>query len=326
MKCRDCELLLEEYFDGETDERRSAAMAAHLKTCAQCSGLYEGLAAEQSLFASYEREVDVSPALWAGVEARLRAEGVEAGGKVGFLRRLSARLAPLLVAPRFSPAMTAALVAVAVVATAVVMKSIGGAGTKPPVIAQGGDKQGGAPAPAATRNATASEAPAAGQPDRPAPSAPFNSPRPTPEQPKSVAPPADPNRLQNAAGTPPKQGPTKIDVAADKRPKQGVVLDKNMPGSPRVETAADKLVREAEQRYVAAIKILERDVKARKQQLDPDTRARFDETLASIDRTISETRKSARQHGNDPVAVQYMLSAYQKKVEVMREMAAIGGQ
>jgi hypothetical protein len=322
MKCQDCELLLEEYFDGEAGERESAAVAAHLQTCAACTRAYEGLAAEQSLFAAYEREVEVTPALWAGVEARLRAGQRGGGGKVGFLQSLRGWLAPLLVAPRFSPAMTAAMVVVAVVATAVVMKSIGGSNTKPPVIAQAGNEGKAAPQPAnATPNANAGESPTPDPSSSPA-TAPFSSsPQATP-QPKTTAPPPDPNRLQNAAG---------------KRPKQGPVLDKSSTGAaqplvaqadqnarPRVETAADKLVREAEQRYVAAIRILERDVKTRREKIDPNTLARFDETLASIDRTIAETRRTARQHGNDPVAVQYMLSAYAKKVEVMREMAALG--
>lgn len=308
MKCQDCELLLEEYFDGETDERATDAIAAHLKTCAACSAVCDGLAAEQSLYASYEREVEVTPALWTGVEARLRAERREAGGKVGFLQRLQGWLAPLLVAPRFSPAMTAAMVVLAVVATAVVMKSIGGGNTKPPVIAQAGNQnnspaQGSAPA-----NPNASESPTPESSSSPA-TAPSSSPQPTP-RPKAVPAQPDPNKLEVAV----------------KRPKQGVVLDKASTNAPaqRAETAADKLVREAEQRYVAAIKILERDVKTRREKIDPDTLARFDETLASIDRTIAETRKTARQHGNDPVAVQYMLSAYAKKVEVMREMAALG--
>ncbi|MCA1616165.1 MAG: hypothetical protein LC800_19105 [Acidobacteria bacterium] len=83
-------------------------------------------------------------------------------------------------------------------------------------------------------------------------------------------------------------------------------------------------MREAEKRYQAAIKILERDVNGRRSRLDRETLARFDETLNSIDRTIAETRKAVRQQGSDPVAVQYMLSAYAKKVEVMREMAHLG--
>lgn len=301
MKCQDCELLLEEYYDGETDERATSAIAAHLKACAACSATYEGLAAEQSLYASYEREVEVSPALWAGVEARLRAEQRGAGGKVGFLQSLRGRLAPLLVAPRFSPALTAALVVFAIIGTAVVMKNMNGQRPRPTEMAEAGNQ--GGPAPGATPAAAASESPTPAPSSSPA-GAPFSSPpQPTPQQ-KNVSPRPDPIKPLLAAGTPPKQGPK---------------LDKAPPEAP-----ADRLVREAEQRYVAAIKILERDVKTRRQQLDPDTRARFEETLASIDRTIAETRKSARRHGNDPVAVQYMLSAYAKKVEVMREMASLG--
>ena len=320
MKCQDCELLLEEYLDGEMDGRAASAIAAHLKTCAACSAACDGLAAEQSLYASYEREVEVSPALWMGVEARLRAETGEAGGKVGFLRRLSGWFAPLLVAPRFSPALTAAMVVFAVVGTAVVMKSIGGSNTKPPVIERA-DNQPNAPAPATTPAASESPQPApsstqtqTAEPSATPAAAPFSTPQATPPKPKAVLPRPDPTKLEAAGGG---------GGLTPKQPK----LDKQPAGSrpPRVETAAaDRLVREAEQRYVAAIKILERDVKTRRQRLDPETRARFDETLASIDRTIAETRKTARQHGNDPVAVQYMLSAYSKKVEVMREMAALG--
>jgi hypothetical protein len=307
MKCQDCELLLEEYLDGETDERAAGAIAAHLKACAACAETYDRLAAEQSLYASYEREVEVTPALWAGVEARLRAEPRGAGGKVGFLQSVRGWLAPLLVAPRFSPALTAAMVVVAVVATAVVMKTVGGGNTKPPQVAEAGSQPNAAPT-SATASESPSPAPSPAQSSSPT-AAPSATPRQTPS-PRKLAPQTDPNKLELAA----------------KRPKQGVVLDKAPAGAsaPGGEAAAaDRLVREAEQRYVAAIKILDRDVKTRRQRLDPETRARFDETLASIDRTIAETRKTARQHGNDPVAVQYMLSAYAKKVEVMREMAAL---
>jgi hypothetical protein len=68
---------------------------------------------------------------------------------------------------------------------------------------------------------------------------------------------------------------------------------------------------------------LSEDVNRKRTRLDPQVAARFDETLATIDRSIAETRRTVLKHGNDPVAVQYMLSAYAKKVEVMREMAAL---
>ncbi|HEV2704591.1 MAG TPA: hypothetical protein VGV59_01625, partial [Pyrinomonadaceae bacterium] len=88
-----------------------------------------------------------------------------------------------------------------------------------------------------------------------------------------------------------------------------------------VETP-DQLVREAEQKYLAAIRLLSHDVRRNRARLDPQTAARFERTLATIDRTIAGTRRAVRQHPGDPVAVNYMLAAYARKVEVLREMAS----
>ena len=84
----------------------------------------------------------------------------------------------------------------------------------------------------------------------------------------------------------------------------------------------EQLVREAESKYLAAIKILSRDVQRRSSSLDPSVRARLEASIASIDRSIEETRLVVRRSPEDPVAVQYMLTAYAKKVEVLREMAS----
>ena len=81
-------------------------------------------------------------------------------------------------------------------------------------------------------------------------------------------------------------------------------------------------MREAEQKYLAAISILSRDVNRRRSRLDPETVARFEQTLAAVDRTIAGTRRAVREHPDDPVAVQYMLTAYAKKIDVLREMAS----
>ena len=82
----------------------------------------------------------------------------------------------------------------------------------------------------------------------------------------------------------------------------------------------DQLIREAEQKYLAAISILSRDVNRHRSQLDAETALRFERTLAAIDRTITDTRRAVREHPGDPVAAQYMLTAYAKKVDVLREM------
>jgi hypothetical protein len=83
-----------------------------------------------------------------------------------------------------------------------------------------------------------------------------------------------------------------------------------------------QLVREAEQKYLEAIAILSRDVDRRRSTIDPIVLARFDNALADIDRTIAETRQAVRQNPNDPAVIQYLLAAYSKKVDALREFAA----
>jgi anti-sigma factor RsiW len=81
-----------------------------------------------------------------------------------------------------------------------------------------------------------------------------------------------------------------------------------------------QLVREAEYKYLTAIAMLSRDVNRKRSQLDPMMLARFDASLAEIDRTIKETRQVVRSNPEDPIALQYLLAAYSKKVDVLREM------
>jgi hypothetical protein len=91
---------------------------------------------------------------------------------------------------------------------------------------------------------------------------------------------------------------------------------------PRQSTqTAMQLAREAEQKYLQAIALLSREARINRRSLDPVVAAKFEESLRAIDRTIAETRQAVRQHPDDPMAVQYMLIAYGKKVEVLREMA-----
>src|SRR6266480_257434 len=56
--------LLEEDIDGEAIERDAAQVSAHLITCAACAHEFETLTAEREVYARYDREVAVSPALW----------------------------------------------------------------------------------------------------------------------------------------------------------------------------------------------------------------------------------------------------------------------
>ena len=66
--------------------------------------------------------------------------------------------------------------------------------------------------------------------------------------------------------------------------------------------------------------MLTRTVERRRSRLDAPTLARLEQSLHVADRSIADTRKVVRQHPADPVAVQYMLNAYSRKVDVLREM------
>jgi hypothetical protein len=297
MKCQEVSLLVEEYFDGELETEQSELVAAHLAACAPCALSYEALQREQDFLLRYERDVEVTPQLWRGVEARIAA-AQERETAPAFGARLRTWLANSLTVPRFSPALTAALVLVAVALTVGAMKLM--SKHERETMAQ---VQTPTPVPTAT-NVKQNTVP-------PAPSV-------APTQPEPAVVDA------NANSTPPPE-PKKREEKRDRMltPNNGARIEEAKLDTPVVkhEPTPEDLVKDAEAKYQKAIEILQRDVNRRRPQIDQQTLARYDETLNAIDRTINETRKAALGQGNDPVAVQYMLTAYAKKVEVLREMA-----
>jgi anti-sigma factor RsiW len=320
MKCEGCAAnALEEFLDGELDARRAAETEAHLAACRACAQVYDELLDEQAMYAGYERDLDATPqALWSGVAARIAAGQAHAQpvAEKSLFRRMRAWFAAALVVPRFSPALTAAMMLVAIGATAVVMRYVNSqaaaprdlvVGSQPPVAATPLNvvRQ---PTPEAAPTSTATTAPAARQNGEPSGGLVDNQrdERAKIQQPE-FARRRDAERKTAVSSNDPAQ------IAADGR---------NHEINTR-QRATERLVREAEAKYLAAIRILSEDVDRQRTRLDPQVAARFDETLATIDRSIAETRRTVFRQRNDPVAVQYMLSAYAKKVEVMREMAAL---
>src|SRR4051794_20567514 len=94
MKCDDCLNLLEAYLDGEAGERNSEHVQEHLMKCANCTSAFEALTAEHELFANYHRDLEISPAVWNGIAARIAADGNGAAKSkfsfAGFFARLFA--------------------------------------------------------------------------------------------------------------------------------------------------------------------------------------------------------------------------------------------
>lgn len=112
----------------------------------------------------------------------------------------------------------------------------------------------------------------------------------------------------------PAVAPREAALRSEPRRTERVAVKRNQPSSPQ------QLVREAEMKYLAAIAILSRRVAEQEPSLGPEARLRLEETLAAIDRNIAATRQAVRKHPEDPMAVHYMLTAYARKVEVLREM------
>lgn len=124
------------------------------------------------------------------------------------------------------------------------------------------------------------------------------------------------------------QGPSATSVpgrspqrTAETRPasNEPTTSGRNAIRSRNRESASD-LVRDAEAKYLKAIAILQRDAVRHRAVLDDGTRTQLEQTLVDVDRAIVSTRKAVKQAPGDPVAVQYMLAAYSRKVDLLRQM------
>jgi hypothetical protein len=274
MKCEECQNVIEDYIDEAVTVRTAREVEVHLSSCAECTRSHEELKREQAIYASYQRDVDVTPALWASIESRIRTEpSIKPRTLFETLRE---RFAGTFATPRFSPAFAAALVLVAIGITAVLMSLMSSRGTLPGV-AQNGDVI------------------------QPAPQV-------------STAPTEKGNENSDGAAQDRATNPP----AAPIREKNDAIARRSVPNA---RPTPEQLVREAENKYLQAIAILSRDVKGRRSQIDPTTLARFDAALSDIDRTIAETKQASRQNPGDPIALQYLLAAYSKKVDALREMS-----
>ncbi len=276
MNCKESQLVLEEYLDGELDQGRADIVAQHLGNCMTCTSAANELRAEFAAYQNYNPAIEVPRDLWTGVQARLGADESSHRELAG--SRRGRWLGGLFAAPRISVPVTVALVLAAVVITVVIMKRVGP--TQPDTVATSKvDPQVAKTSDNAERNVHLDA------------SIKSSEPKPSQERPTQLA-----NRSLRASP-----------------------VTRNLePRSP------DQLVREAQRKYLTAISMLSREVARHQSQLDPDTRTKLEQALASIDRTIAATRQAVREHPDDPIAVQFMLSAYAKKVDVLREMATVG--
>ncbi|HWT01552.1 MAG TPA: zf-HC2 domain-containing protein [Pyrinomonadaceae bacterium] len=119
MKCEECLPLIEEYVDGELDGRIIERLDAHLSSCAACAAELDALRREQEVYASYRRDIEVTPGHWNIVRARIEQEK-EAAPQAESRPRFGGWLGGLF-GKRLRPAFGVAVVMAAVTITAAVV-------------------------------------------------------------------------------------------------------------------------------------------------------------------------------------------------------------
>lgn len=267
MKCNDCLLSLEEYFDGELDEKQSQTIETHLFICMNCSKAYRALEQEQKAYNNYERNLIISPTLALSIQAKLKEQleqKPKPQPKFSWIKNL---VKVLFSRPNLAPVFVAAsLILVTVVTTIMVMKNFSKIELE---------------------------------------KSPITNVAPSPMLEKPVEKEVTNNLEENL--------PLNLEsLPAPKINSSPRKLNKTSP--------AQKLIKEAEGKYLAAITILEKDSKKNYQKMSPELKASFDKSLRIIDENIAQTRRAIEKNPKDPVVAQYMLAAYAKKVEILQEI------
>ena len=122
MQCEECLSFIEEYIDGELDERSARQTLSHVESCVSCRRAYDALKREQEIYSNYSRNIDVSPAMWGAVYSRIKSERPLQSKSL--TDRIFSRLAALTAGPRLSPAWAVLLVAIAVGLTVFIMREV----------------------------------------------------------------------------------------------------------------------------------------------------------------------------------------------------------
>jgi hypothetical protein len=284
MKCEACLAMMDELIEGEVDGSLARDATAHMGMCPSCSQIYANLRYEQELFRKYLLEVDPAPALWANLRLELEKERVIRGSQAQF--RLQRWLAIV------TPQMATALVLIAIgLAIGIIVWRTTIDTSKHQAQYPGAGVQ---PSSKVNREGTHRESDIT---DR----------QRAANDNKSKTQPSSTESGEKESG---------IHVSA-----AGPAGRRRFGRSPLVPTV-DQVARRAEQQYLSAIAILSRDIKRRRPTISPALLSQLETALAEVDRSIAATRRVAREQPRDPVAVQYLASAYEHKVDLLREVTS----
>ncbi len=284
LNCEHCLSLLDAYLEHDLEPKARADVREHLAECAACRAERDLIEGEELAYHGFAQTTEVRPELWEGVAREIAK--IDRKPSLGWLDGIRNWFATFVFTPRLTPVHALALVVLAVATTIFVMRS-------------------GRP-----------ESPVVVNPPMPAP-APSSVPAPKEER---VSPPIVTEANSGGIGGSKPIIPVGGNLlsAKSKKPNPSAPVDRK---GPKPEIPTEQLIQQTEANYIALIDRLKRPAEARKSQLDVNSQMKISGTLADIDAAIAETRKAVRKNPKDPVATQYMMEAYEKKVDVLRELA-----
>jgi hypothetical protein len=278
--------MLDQFVEGELDNETAESLGGHVAACGACASAHEMLRREQEIYASYLLHVQPPEAFWDRFQLHLQHHKAVTTSQPQF--RLRRWLTMSLEAWRVTPQLAAALVIITTgVAIGIIVWRT-------------------------TIDASRQRAQNAGTGVQVLPNVSGASTHGDSENTDRRG-----SVTENAGTVLPsslKGRDRKVQVSAARR--AGPSMERS-PGVPTV----DQVARRAEQQYLSAIEILSRDIKGHRPGISPGLRSQLENALVDIDRNIAATRRVAREQPRDPFAVQYLALAYEKKIELLREVA-----
>lgn len=290
MECEACLRTMDELIEGALDGSLAREATAHMAMCGPCSQLYAKLRYEQDLYRKYLLDVEPTPDAWANLRLALGEKRVIRASQPQFRLQRWLAIAPggLNVTPQMATALVLLTVglAIGIMVWRTTIDTSKHQAQNPGVGVE--------PASEVNREGTHRDS---GITDR-----------------QRAA--NDNQRKTQPSSTESGEKGSGIHVSASGR------AGRRRFGKPPVVPTVDQVARRAEQQYLSAIEILSRDIKRRRATISPALLSPFKTALAEVDRNIGATRRAAREQPGDPVAVQYLALAYEKKIELLREVTS----
>ena len=281
--------MLDQYVEGEFDEETAKPLTAHMATCGACASAHETLRREQEIYASYLVDVEPQDALWARLRLQLEKQKAISTSQP---LRLQSWFANAFGGLHFTPRLATTLVLIAIGLTVGIMVWRRTIDTP----RQQAQNPGVAGVPSSEVNPAGTHRDS----DKTGPRSSAN----------------DNDGHAQPSSTESGDRGSRIHVSAARR------VGRREIGRLPAEPTVDQVALRAEREYLSAIEILSRDIKRRRATISPALLLPLETALAEVDRNIAATRRATREQPGDPFAVQYLALAYEKKLELLREVTS----